>query len=486
MKFKKYELILLVILLTSLFIRIFELSAESLWADEFYSINLAGKSLTQIIRITSTKDFHPPLYYIILHYWTKIFGTSEFAARFPSAIFGFLSVFMIYKVGELIFNKEIGLLSSLILGLNIFHIHYSQDVRMYSQLTLLTLISFYYFIKLIKDINSKNSLLYLAATSFLLYTHVFGIFILIAQNIYLFLIFLSSNDFSKFYFKKWIFLQAILIFLYAPWILVLIKKVLATQQISKSNISWIPEPSIYSIYRSFKTYSSPYLRYIYLILAFISILDFGESKNISKSELKIQWPNSNWLSLLFIWLLTPIILPFIISKILMPIYWNRFTIGASLAFYILVSKGIMKIDRKLIQMGIISIILFISLWNVSQYYIDVKKEQWRDLADYIDKSAEDKDLVIFHIDHIKSFDYYSERQNIIKKPFPSKTRLVLEENVKELESTVKGHSRVWVVLSHSRDYESLITKTLEKSYTMIDYKKFVGIEVFLFERMARY
>ncbi len=54
------------------------------------------------------------------------------------------------------------------------------------------------------------------------------------------------------------------------------------------------------------------------------------------------------------------------------------------------------------------------------------------------------------------FDYYSERNDLIKKPFPEKTRNVNENNIKELEPTVKGYDRIWLILSHSHDYKSMI------------------------------
>ena len=86
----------------------------------------------------------------------QIFGQSEFSIRFPALIFGVLSIFMIYKLGKVLFNLEIGLLSALILAISPFHIHYSQEARPYSLLMVLSLISTYYFVKFIKSHHEKN------------------------------------------------------------------------------------------------------------------------------------------------------------------------------------------------------------------------------------------------------------------------------------------------------------------------------------------
>src|SRR6266478_3033376 len=117
MKFSKNELILLAILSLGLFLRIYHLSNESIWFDEAFSIMIAKLSLLQV---ALERDNNPPLHFILLHYWINLFGNSEFATRFLSVMFGFFAIFMIYKVGTLIFDKEVGVLSSLILGLSVF------------------------------------------------------------------------------------------------------------------------------------------------------------------------------------------------------------------------------------------------------------------------------------------------------------------------------------------------------------------------------
>src|SRR3989338_6308787 len=134
------KLILSGVLLVGLFLRIYDLGGESLWTDEGISIRVSNSDLSHIIKDRAI-NFHTPFYFIILHYWILLFGNSEFATRFLSLIFGFCALFMIYKLGSLIFDEEVGIFASLLLTLSIFHIYYSQEVRMYSLLALLTLVS---------------------------------------------------------------------------------------------------------------------------------------------------------------------------------------------------------------------------------------------------------------------------------------------------------------------------------------------------------
>ncbi len=229
MKSFKNELLLLAILFLGLFLRIYHLSNESIWLDEAQTIQWVNyPNLFQIVKKVS-QDVHTPLYFIILHYWINLFGDSEFSTRFLSVIFGFFAIFMIYKVGSLIFDKEVGILSSLILVLSTFHIYYSQEAKMYSLMSLLTLLSIYFFIRLLKERSLIVSIGYILSNILLMYTHYYGLFIIIAQNIYIGTLFLFSKEGYKLSFRRWILLQVILIILFTPWIVTLIKQIMEVE-----------------------------------------------------------------------------------------------------------------------------------------------------------------------------------------------------------------------------------------------------------------
>ena len=478
-----YPYILLAILFLGLVLRIYDLGTESLWLDEGFSIRIADLNLFQIVVEKTYRDIHPPLYYVILHYWINLFGDTEFSTRFLSVLFGLFSIFMIYKVGTLLFNKNVGMLSSLLLALSVFHIQYSQEVRMYSLMTLLTLLSIYFFIKLRDRASFTVSTGYIISSILLMYTHIFGLFIIIAQNIYLFTLFLSKDFDYKLNFRRWILFQIILVILYVPWIFVLASQILELQ----TRGFWVHVPTMRSIIGTFWDYSgSTLLLLFFLILSFFSIVTYEKVKgkinwkdflkSIECYSRNISLSNVNRIYFLVVWLLTPIILPFIISLFLTPIYWTRFTIAASLAFYILIAKGIDNINNKSIKLVVIILVIALSLGCVGEYYSEVNKEQWREVANYIDINAESGDLILFHQGWCQIvFDYYSKRTDLNKKPFT--VRDINEENIKELGPTVNGYNKVWVIHSHSSDYKGLIKKTLNESYNVAYHKKYVGIDL---------
>lgn len=480
-------IILLAILLIGLFLRVYDLANESIWLDEAASISFANLNLSQIF---FCPENNPPLYYIILHWWINLCGDSEFSVRFPSVIFGFLSIFMIYKVGNQIFDKDVGILSSLLLGLSVFHIHYSQEARTYSLSALLTLLSIYFFIKLLRKKSYTVFFGYILSSTLLIYSHIYGLFIIISQNIYIVALFLLSKETYKLNLKRWILIQIILIILFIPWVNIFITQTLGVVQSG----FWIPMPSLSSIKKSFFIYSGSKLLFLlFMILSLFSIMMYEKIsgniswKNILQSIESYRWKirllNTDKIFLLLVWLLTPIILPFIISRFSTPIYLTKYTIVASLAFYLLVAKGINNISQKHLKLIIISAIIAFSLVYIRGYYAKINKEQWRDVANYIDTDAKNGDLLLFNATYCqKPFNYYSKRTDLIKKPFPEKGKQVDEENIKELEPTVEGYRRVWVILSHSGDKKGLITKKLIEAYNLSYQKKYRGIKLYFFER----
>ena len=486
----KSRLLLLAILFMGLFLRVYDLGSESLWLDEGCSINCANLSLYQIFFL---QDTNPPLYYIVLHWWVSLFGDSEFSVRFPSVIFGFIAILMIYKIGNQIFDRNVGMLSSLLLGLSVFHIQYSQEARTYSLSVLLTLLSMYFFIRLLNRRSYVFLMGYILFSILLMYSHVYGLFIIISQNIYVFVLFLLSKEAYKLNTKRWISIQIILIILFVPHIIILVK------QIFNANIllSWIPKPYIKTIIASFSTYSgSELLLLLFLILSSFSIVSIErisgnfDWRNIFKSFESYCWKirllNTNKVFLLLLWLITPIILPFIISRVSTPIYHTRYTIVASLPFYLLVSKGISNISHKYFRSIIIILIITFSFVYIWGYYTEVNKEQWRDVANYIDSNAQKDDLILFNPSYCiyDGFNYYSKRVDLTKKQFPEKTDYVDRENIGELEPLVRGYNRVWVILSHSKDKKGLIKTTLIKTYNLSYNKKYKGIRVYMFKKYS--
>lgn len=192
-------ILLVLIMVLAAGLRFFRIDAQSLWYDEGFSVFLARLGLGEITSRTAA-DIQPPLYYYLLSLWLTLLGDSELALRGLSALFGFLTVPLIYAVGWELFRRRLaGLLAAFVLAIAPLHIWYGQEIRMYTLLTLLCLLSSYLLLRVVRITihppaseggkgHRREILLWIgfALTSVLaLYTHYFAILVLAFQAIYI-------------------------------------------------------------------------------------------------------------------------------------------------------------------------------------------------------------------------------------------------------------------------------------------------------------
>ena len=183
---KKVLLLLLLVIALGSLLRVYGLGAESIWLDEAHSLEVSSQNLASVVR-EAAAGHHSPLYFVILHFWMSLFGNSEVAVRSLSAILGITSIALTYQVGNALFNKKVGLISSFLSAISLFHIQHSQDARPYALLLLLSLLSFLFFVQILKQDKNRYYLCYFLANILLAYTHVFGLFIIAAQLLLLLL-----------------------------------------------------------------------------------------------------------------------------------------------------------------------------------------------------------------------------------------------------------------------------------------------------------
>ena len=104
MKKKFVYLFLTVIILTGIFLRFYDLGQESFWTDEAVSIIEANQEVpSQTIDLVTKLEGSPYGHHLILHYWIKVFGQTEFSVRFISALFGVLSIIVLFFLVRLFF-----------------------------------------------------------------------------------------------------------------------------------------------------------------------------------------------------------------------------------------------------------------------------------------------------------------------------------------------------------------------------------------------
>src|SRR3954454_3825368 len=75
-------------------------SARSdLWLDEALTVNIAKLPLDRL-RQALLHDGAPPLYYVVLHGWIRVFGSSTTAVRALSGVLGVVAIGLAWLVGR--------------------------------------------------------------------------------------------------------------------------------------------------------------------------------------------------------------------------------------------------------------------------------------------------------------------------------------------------------------------------------------------------
>lgn len=141
---------------------------QSVWRDEAFSILIAEKPIFSFI---TKLNFEPPLYYIMLHFWIKVFGTSEIAVRSLSLIGFVLSVYIVAVWAKRLFPKKwLSWFLPVFYSTNPMLIYYAFEVRTYGWFMFFTVLSFYAYLE-------KKWKLLAIATILGFYTHTYFIFV---------------------------------------------------------------------------------------------------------------------------------------------------------------------------------------------------------------------------------------------------------------------------------------------------------------------
>src|SRR5574340_661854 len=176
-------LALLALFLVAFALRVFRLEIQSLWYDEAFSVYLARMSLAEITGRTAA-DIQPPLYYFLLHFWITFAGDGEFALRFLSLGFGLVTIPLVYVTARRLFDATTAFLGALLATLAPLYIWYSQEARMYTQITFLLLLSSYALLRALAahDRALRWWVVFALANVAAVYTHYFA-FVVVAFQV---------------------------------------------------------------------------------------------------------------------------------------------------------------------------------------------------------------------------------------------------------------------------------------------------------------
>lgn len=481
------------IVCAALALRLPFLGQKSLWIDEMWSIGIARMSWASIWSVVRNMDPNMSLYYALLHVWLKL-GSSEFVVRLLSVLCGVATVPAVFALGNRLFGRTAGLIASVLLAINTFHIQWSQEARGYSLVALLVTVSTLQFVKSMEEGGRWNWLAYVATSVLAVYAHLFGALVLAAQSVSL-----LFRPYRETPWKGLLTSTAAIGVLSIP----LLGLTLQRSQHTAIPFSWVPSPTLHGIYDVFYTLSGNgefagseggkpiFLAYF---LACFAAVGWWASmwKNRKSSEF---WR----IGLLLCWLFIPLGLVLLIS-LHQSMFLNRYLLICVPAMVLLAAAGVSALKLRSLMSAALLLIAGLSASGLAQYYhFRSQRQEWKLATDHILTQASPGDTAIFYVAPGRLlFDYYRERY------YPSSSRLLDisfpefadEKNnpaaldysppiSNEVLEAAARRPRVWLILYHDQwsftsELSQQLKARLAKDHSDVQEHKFEGVTLILY------
>lgn len=382
----------IVILSLAFALRLFCLADKEIWYDEAFAVLYAEKEPAAIIYGTITPvegaaaDIHPLLYYFFLHAWMGI-GDTPFLVRFPSVVFGLVTISLVARLGRQLFAEKVGLLAALLTAISPFHIWYSQEARMYNLLCLVSLASIYFFIRASKSGNWLPWVAFGLFTGLSLYVHNLAFLILLTLD----LVAVLRRQWHMLIRVAAANLLAVATFL--PWL------VLVPGQLAKiGQAYWIPRPGPGELVRTLMvfTFNLPVPNWLLPLCLFYSVLLLAlvlcrTLRLAATDSLSASWATCLALALFFL----PPLLMFVVSQV-RAVYVERAVLVSALLYYLSMSQAALRGRLpRLVTATLVPVPLLVgaSLWY--QYHYDqFPRSPFRDANAYLRERLQPEDVIV--------------------------------------------------------------------------------------------
>jgi uncharacterized membrane protein len=389
----RYMQLLLSLTIVGLILRFFNLGYNSLWLDEASTNTFAVMSIPGIWQATMGGEFNPPLFYWIEH-CMLVFGNNEFVLRFVPAIFGVLTIPLVYYVGKEFMDRNVGIIAAAAAAFSPFLIFYSQEARAYSMMFFFVAFSMVFYFRALKENGIKDWALFGLLSALAFWSHFYALVIIGALVLYALVdqILKYAKDIKKI---------VPMVIGWAVFAIVCLPLILITIQLFSSRTSTAPSFGVQGFGLIIATFQqiagfSDIAMYLLLILFIIGIVQafvLDKKKGI------------------FLVLLT--ILTFAISYLLsfkMPMV-PRYLIFFSIIFFIGIAvsyKSVLKIaNTRWVVYGFMALFIVLSAPVLADYYSNFSKDDWRGFSTQLQQATNPGDFVVVVPGYVSQpLDYY--------------------------------------------------------------------------------
>jgi hypothetical protein len=449
-------------------LRVFLLANKGLWLDEALSMWISNHRVVDMLQWIVNIDHHPPLYYLLLHYWTALNGNTASDLRMLSALFGMGTIPIIYLIAKRMSGVVMGLVAAVLLAVSPFNIRFAQEARMYTLLMFNASVAIYALVRLLTDSRAVQPI----GSQFREYLHAWRAPEPVEPD--------TERDFSykiethnqfvnqilqraRILSRRWVPIQtmetdlawvvfivfsAATMFSHNAAVLfpiatnIFVFGLMLYQRIKKSGS--LPAFQAPSFWNWVKAQVGIFLLWSPWVLAFI--------KQASRVYQEFWIPSPSWDTIVqtlgsflnesmpgqsslvrmililyalvlclglvhylkkfsqFLFLAALFTIPFLgelIVSIRRPIFLDRTLIWTTIPLFLVLAAGIVQLRFRLLMLVVAGILATNSLFSTSDYYRFAQKEDWSYPAAFVAKFVKNDDLVLFNAPRGQiAFDYY--------------------------------------------------------------------------------
>lgn len=153
-----------------------------LWLDELLGYHIANLSnIAEIVKYSFFTDLHAPVFFVVLHFWIKLFGNADWSLWMLPVLLSTACVPAGYVVAKKLFGTKTASIFGIFIAFSGFQIYYAQELKFYSMISLLSIVSVYFFIKIFEAPKKLDYIGLFASNLLIIYTFNLGILFVVCE-----------------------------------------------------------------------------------------------------------------------------------------------------------------------------------------------------------------------------------------------------------------------------------------------------------------
>ncbi|MGA8353039.1 MAG: glycosyltransferase family 39 protein, partial [Solirubrobacteraceae bacterium] len=167
-------------------VRLPTLGLQSFWFDEaFTPVHVLHPSIVASMETMAHTENTPPLWYVTIWVWTRIFGTGVVGMRLLSALAGIALVAVVYEIARELAGRRVAIVAGAITAANPLFVWYSQEARAYELYALTMALALLCFIRAERQSSARRMAAFALTGALALLTHYFAVFLLVPMSLWL-------------------------------------------------------------------------------------------------------------------------------------------------------------------------------------------------------------------------------------------------------------------------------------------------------------